>query len=93
MKSIVRGGGLMAGAALMLSGCGSLGGARDSGPTTKPVPATAETGVVDVPVTIGDPYKIADATYTPTDVADIARRAERVPAAVTTMLKEWGVDV
>ena len=30
---------------------------------------------------------------TPTDVADIARRAERVPAAVTTMLKEWGVDV
>ena len=70
MKSIVRGGGLMAGAALMLSGCGSLGGARDSGPTTKPVPATAETGVVDVPVTIGDPYKIGEVTYTPTDVAD-----------------------
>ena len=68
MKSIVRGGGLMAGAALLLSGCGSLDGKREAGPTASPAPAV--TGVTDVPVTIGDPYKIGGVTYTPVDVAD-----------------------
>ena len=68
MKSIVRGGGLMAGAALLLSGCGSLDGKREAGPTASPAPAV--TGVTDVPVTIGDPYKIGGVTYTPIDVAD-----------------------
>lgn len=68
MKSIVRGGGLMAGAALLLSGCSSLDGKREAGPTASPAPAA--TGVTDVPVTIGDPYKIGGVTYTPVDVAD-----------------------
>src|SRR3546814_4309807 len=33
-------------------------------------PAPATTGVTDVPVMIGDPYKIGGVTYTPIDVAD-----------------------
>src|SRR3546814_4868302 len=45
MKSIVKGGGLMAGAALLLSGCGSLDGKREAGPMASPAPAT--TGVTD----------------------------------------------
>src|SRR3546814_15197713 len=68
MKSIVKGGGLMAGAALLLSGCGSLDGKRGAGPMASPAPAT--TGVTDVPVMIGDPYKLGGVTYTPIDVAD-----------------------
>src|SRR3546814_18801518 len=68
MQSYVKGGGLMAGAALLLSGCGSLDGKREAGPTASPAPAAA--GVSDVPVTIGDPYKIGGVTYTPIDVAD-----------------------
>ena len=68
MKSIVKGGGLMAGAALLLSGCGSLDGKREAGPMASPAPAAA--GVTDVPVMIGDPYKIGGVTYTPIDVAD-----------------------
>lgn len=68
MKSIVRGGGLMAGTALLLSGCGSLDGKREAGPTASPAPAAV--GVSDVPVTIGEPYKIGGVTYTPIDVAD-----------------------
>lgn len=70
MKSIVRGGGLMAGTALLLSGCGSFNGQRAEGPTASPAPATTVTGVVDVPVMIGEPYKIGGVTYTPIDVAD-----------------------
>ena len=70
MKSIVRGWGLMAGTALLVSGCGSFNGQRKSGPTASPAPATATAGVADVPVVIGEPYKIGGATYTPTDVAD-----------------------
>ena len=70
MKSIVKGGGLMAGAALLLSGCGSFNGQREGGPTASPMPAATTGGVTDVPVMIGDPYKIGEVTYTPTDVAD-----------------------
>ncbi|SBV33043.1 Rare lipoprotein A [uncultured Sphingopyxis sp.] len=70
MKSIVRGGGLMAGAALLLSGCGSFDGQHGGGPAASPAPAAAASGVTDVPVTIGEPYKIGGVSYTPTDVAD-----------------------
>ena len=67
MKSIVRGGGLMAGAMLMLAGCGSVDGKREVGPTASPAPAT---GVADVPVKLGDPYTIGGVTYTPADIPD-----------------------
>ncbi len=70
MKSIVRGGGLMAGAALMLAGCGSLDSKREGGPTASPTPAAAATGVADVPVKIGDPYTIGGVTYAPADIPD-----------------------
>lgn len=68
MKSIVRGGGLMAGAALLLSGCGNLGGGKgDSRPIAGPVPATAG---VDGPAKLGEPFTIGGTTYTPADIAD-----------------------
>ena len=70
MKSIVRGGGLMAGAALLLSGCGSLDGKREGGPTTGPAPAPSATDAADIPVKIGDPYTVGGVTYTPADVPD-----------------------
>lgn len=70
MKSIVRGGGLMAGAMLLLSGCGSMDGKREGGPTASPTPSSAVTGVADVPVKVGDPYTIAGVTYTPADIPD-----------------------
>lgn len=70
MKLIVRGGGLMAGAALLLSGCSGLDGKREGGPAASPPPEAARAGVADVPVLIGEPYKIGGVTYTPTDVAD-----------------------
>ena len=68
MKSIVRGGGLMAGAALLLSGCGSFDGKREGGPTASPTPTA--TVVADGPVRVGDPYAIAGVTYTPADIPD-----------------------
>ena len=70
MKSIVKGGGLMAGAMLMLAGCGITDGKREGGPTASPTPATAANGVVDVPVKLGDPYTIGGVTYTPADIPD-----------------------
>lgn len=70
MKSIVKGGGLMAGAMLMLAGCGSMDGKREGGPTASPTPTTAANGVADVPVKVGDPYTIAGVTYTPADIPD-----------------------
>ena len=68
MKSIVRGGGLVAGAMLMLAGCGSVDGKREGGPIASPTPAIA--GVSDTPVKVGDPYTIGGTTYTPSDIAD-----------------------
>lgn len=70
MKSIVKGGGLLAGAMVMLAGCGSFDGKREGGPAAGPAPASAASGVVDGPVKIGDPYRVGDTTYTPADVAD-----------------------
>lgn len=66
MKSIVRGGGLMAGAALLLSGCGGFGGG-DSRPIAGPAPAAAG---VDGPAKLGEPFTIGSTTYTPGDIAD-----------------------
>ncbi len=70
MKSIVKGGGLMAGAMLLLSGCGSVDGKREGGPTASPTPTTAANGVADTPVKLGDPYTIGGTTYTPADIPD-----------------------
>jgi rare lipoprotein A len=70
MKSIGRKTALMAGAMLMLAGCGSFGGEREGGPTASPAPAQSVGGVSDTPVKIGDPYTIAGTTYTPADIAD-----------------------
>ena len=68
MKSIVRGGGLIAGAALALSGCSGVDGASGAGPVANPAAASA--GVADVPVIVGEPYKVGTVTYTPADVMD-----------------------
>ncbi|HWW57433.1 MAG TPA: septal ring lytic transglycosylase RlpA family protein [Sphingopyxis sp.] len=57
----------MAGAMLMLAGCGSVDGKREVGPTSSPAPAT---GAADVPVKLGDPYTIGGVTYTPADIPD-----------------------
>ncbi|MBK6413248.1 septal ring lytic transglycosylase RlpA family protein [Sphingopyxis sp.] len=70
MKSIVRKTGLIAGAMLMLAGCGSFDGKREGGPTASPTPGTTESGIRDTPVKIGDPYSIGGTTYTPSDIAD-----------------------
>ena len=70
MKSIGRKTGLMAGAMLLLAGCGSFGGEREGGPTASPTPAPSANGVSDTPVKIGDPYTIGGTTYTPSDIAD-----------------------
>lgn len=70
MKSIGRKTGLMAGAVLLLAGCGSFGGEREGGPTASPTPAQSAGGVSDTPVKIGDPYTIGGTTYTPSDIAD-----------------------
>ncbi len=70
MKSIVRGGGLMAGAMLVLAGCGSVDGKRQGGPTASPTPASSVAGVADVPVKVGDPYSVGGITYTPADIPD-----------------------
>lgn len=68
MKSIVRDGCLIAGAALMLSGCGGVDGAHSA--RSVPNPVAASQGVSDVPVIVGDSYKVGDVTYTPADVMD-----------------------
>lgn len=70
MKSIVKGGGLLAGAALMLTGCSGTDGANGAGPKTYPAATAASPGVADSPVVIGEPYKIGDTTYTPAAIAD-----------------------
>ncbi|MDO9367504.1 MAG: septal ring lytic transglycosylase RlpA family protein [Sphingopyxis sp.] len=70
MKSIVNSGGLMAGAALVLAGCGGLDGKRDGRPTANPAPTSTANGVADVPVKIGDPYTVGGVTYTPSDIPD-----------------------
>ncbi|MBA3942528.1 MAG: septal ring lytic transglycosylase RlpA family lipoprotein [Sphingopyxis sp.] len=70
MKSIVRGGGLMAGAILLLAGCGSVDGKGEGRPAASPTPAPIAAGVSDTPVKVGDPYTIGSTTYTPADVAD-----------------------
>lgn len=70
MKSIVRGGGLIAGAALLLSGCGSFDGKRESGPAAGPAPAATEAAVADGPAKLGAPYTIGGVTYTPADIPD-----------------------
>ena len=70
MKSIVKGGGLLAGAAFMLTGCSGTDGANGAGRKTYPAAAAAAPGVADSPVVIGEPYKIGDTTYTPAAIAD-----------------------
>ena len=72
MKSIVKGGGLMAAwAALLLAGCGSVDGKRDGGRVAAgPTPAPAGEAVVDGPPKLGAPFTVAGTTYTPADVND-----------------------
>lgn len=70
MKSIVREGALIAGAALLLSGCGVMKDKRDGGPAAGPALAPVVERVSDRPVKLGDPYSVAGVTYTPVDVAD-----------------------
>ena len=60
----------MAGAALMLAGCGGLDGKREGRPTANPAPTSTASGVADVPVKIGDPYIVGGVTYTPADIPD-----------------------
>lgn len=60
----------MAGAMLLLSGCGSMDSKREGGPTASPTPTTAANGVADTPVKLGDPYTIGGITYTPADIPD-----------------------
>lgn len=66
MKSIVRDAGLMAGAALLLAGCGAMGGKGGKVPATAPAPV----GVADTPVKFGPPFTIGGTTYTPADIPD-----------------------
>ena len=60
----------MAGAALVLAGCGGLDGKRERRPSANPAPTSTATGVADVPVKIGDPYTVGGITYTPSDIPD-----------------------
>ena len=70
MRSIVREGTLVAGAALLLSACGVVGGKREGGPAPGPTPAPTAELVSDTPVKVGDPYTVAGVTYTPADIPD-----------------------
>lgn len=70
MKSIVRGGGLAIGAALLLGGCGSFGGKGENGPASSAAPAPTSDLAVDTHPKLGDPYTIGGVTYAPADVAD-----------------------
>ncbi|NIJ36916.1 rare lipoprotein A [Sphingopyxis panaciterrae] len=58
----------MAGAALLLSGCGSFGGKGDSRPVTGAAPVSAAD--VDGPAKLGAPFTIGGTTYTPADIPD-----------------------
>jgi rare lipoprotein A len=60
----------MAGAMLMLAGCGSFDGKREGGPTASPTPSQTAAGASDTPVKIGDPYTIGGVTFTPVDIPD-----------------------
>ncbi len=51
----------------MLAGCSSVDSAGGAGPVANP---GAATGVADVPVILGEPYKVGAVTYTPADVMD-----------------------
>lgn len=53
---------------MILSGCGGADGARSAGAVADPT--VASPGVADVPVIVGEPYKIGEVTYTPADVMD-----------------------
>jgi len=57
MRSIVRNGGLLTGAALLLAGCGSFDGKRDGGPAASQAPAPAAPAGAAV-------------TYAPADIPD-----------------------
>jgi len=70
MKSIVREGAVVAGAALLLSACGVADGKREGGPVAASTPASTAELVSDTPVKLGDPYTIAGVTYTPADIPD-----------------------
>lgn len=70
MRSIVREGTLIAGAALLLSACGVADGKREAGPAPGPTPAPSAELVGDTPVKLGDPYTVAGVTYTPADIPD-----------------------
>ncbi|WP_447762652.1 septal ring lytic transglycosylase RlpA family protein [Sphingopyxis panaciterrae] len=59
----------MAGAALLLSGCGSFDGKGESRPAAGPAPASTPAGV-DGPAKLGAPFTIGGVTYTPADIAD-----------------------
>ncbi|WP_231736342.1 septal ring lytic transglycosylase RlpA family protein [Sphingopyxis sp. HIX] len=61
---------MAAGAALLLAGCGSFDGKRDSGPTAAPSPAPAGPVAVDGPPKLGAPFTVGGATYTPADIPD-----------------------
>jgi rare lipoprotein A len=60
----------MAGAALLLTGCGSIDGKSETRPTASPAPTSVGAGVSDMPVKVGDPYSIGGVTYTPADIPD-----------------------
>jgi rare lipoprotein A len=61
---------MAAGAALLLAGCGSFDGKKDSGPTAAPSPAPAGPVAVDGPPKLGAPFTVGGTTYTPADIAD-----------------------
>jgi rare lipoprotein A len=70
MKSIGRGGVLLAGAMLALGGCGSVDGKRNSVPGAAPGATPAAPATVDGPAKLGAPFTVGGVTYTPADIAD-----------------------
>lgn len=70
MKSIGNVGVMLA-ATMLLAGCGSVDGKRESGPVAGPSPApSGGSAVVDGPPKLGDPFTVAGTTYTPADIPD-----------------------
>jgi rare lipoprotein A len=69
MKLIVKQAGAGLGIALLLAGCGSFDGRRDSMPVASPAPLPA-TSVRDGTPKLGAPYTIGDTSFTPADIAD-----------------------